>query len=47
MTGGPGDVYLMDLWMLHAGSTNTGDRMRMMVSERLFTRDHRRALWGA
>ena len=47
MTGSPGDEYLMDLWTLHAGSANTGDRMRMMVAERVFTRGHRRVLWGA
>lgn len=44
LTGEPGDVYLMHVWMLHAGSMNASDQMRMMLTERLFRADQR--LWS-
>lgn len=34
MTGGPGDVWLMDLRVLHAGGPNAADRPRMMLTFR-------------
>ena len=34
MTGAPGDVWLMDLRMLHVGSPNAADRPRMMLTFR-------------
>lgn len=41
MTGEPGDVYVMHLWMLHAPAMNASDRMRMMVTAHLFGRGQR------
>lgn len=41
MSGEPGDVFVMHLWMLHAGSNNCSDRMRTVVTERLFLHDPR------
>jgi len=34
MTGVPGDVWLMDLRVLHAGSPNAAERPRMMLTFR-------------
>jgi hypothetical protein len=44
MTGEPGDVYLMHIWTLHAGSMNSSERMRMMVNAHLFGRGQ--PLWA-
>jgi hypothetical protein len=34
MTGAPGDVWLMDLRVLHVGSPNAAERPRMMLTFR-------------
>ena len=34
LIGEPGDVYLMDLWLLHTRFPNTGDAARMMLTQR-------------
>lgn len=39
MTGAPGDVIVMHPWAIHAPSLNCGTRMRMMMTERLRTRE--------
>jgi len=44
MTGAPGDVFVMHIWTLHAGSMNSSDRMRMMVNAHCFRSDQK--LWS-
>ncbi|MES2035060.1 MAG: phytanoyl-CoA dioxygenase family protein, partial [Pseudomonadota bacterium] len=39
LTGRPGDVWLMDLRALHAGSVNASDRPRLMVTHRFLRAD--------
>jgi hypothetical protein len=39
LTGRPGDVYLMDLRMLHTGAPNTSDRPRVMATHRFVRAD--------
>jgi hypothetical protein len=36
LTGAPGDVWLMDLRVLHSLSPNTADRPRLMATQRYF-----------
>jgi hypothetical protein len=44
MTGDPGDVFVMHIWSLHAGSMNSSHQMRMMVNAHFFGRDQK--LWS-
>jgi ectoine hydroxylase-related dioxygenase (phytanoyl-CoA dioxygenase family) len=37
MTGEPGDVFMTHSWLLHNASMNSSDRMRRVVTERLFS----------
>lgn len=39
LTGEPGDAYLMDIRMLHAGAPNARDRPRMMATHRFWRAD--------
>lgn len=39
LTGKPGDVWLMDLRVLHNGAPNAGERPRLMVTYRFVRRD--------
>jgi len=39
LTGAPGDAYLMDLRVLHAGAPNACDRPRMMATHRFVRED--------
>ena len=39
MTGAPGDVWLMDLRVLHNGSPNASGRPRMMAMHRFMPND--------
>ncbi len=39
MTGAPGDVWLMDLRVLHNGSPNASGRPRMMATHRFMPND--------
>ena len=39
LCGAPGDAWLMDLRVLHAGAPNAGDRPRLMVTYRYVRRD--------
>ena len=34
LTGEPGDVYMMDLWVLHTRGPNYSDSSRMMLTQR-------------
>ncbi len=40
MTGEPGDVVLMHPWLLHALAPNSGDRARIVLTDRLQARAH-------
>ncbi len=39
LTGGPGDAYLLDMRMLHAGAPNASTRPRIMVTHRFWRAD--------
>jgi hypothetical protein len=39
LTGAPGDVYFVDLRVLHSGAANAGERPRMMVTDRFVRAD--------
>ena len=36
MVGDPGDIYLMDLRVVHAGSANASSKPRMMLTQRFY-----------
>ncbi|HEX3673943.1 MAG TPA: phytanoyl-CoA dioxygenase family protein [Rhizomicrobium sp.] len=44
LTGAPGDAYLMDLRVLHAGAPNASDRPRMMATYRFVAEDAQREM---
>ena len=39
LTGEPGDVYLMDLWVLHTRWPNYSDSSRMMLTQRFLLKE--------
>ena len=39
LTGGPGDVYFVDLRLLHSIGANTSDQPRMMIAQRMPRRE--------
>jgi ectoine hydroxylase-related dioxygenase (phytanoyl-CoA dioxygenase family) len=39
MSGGPGDVYLMDMRVLHSPSINSTKNIRMMATNRFFAHE--------
>ena len=39
LTGEPGDVYLMDLWILHTRWPNYSDSSRMMLTQRFLLKE--------
>jgi len=39
LTGGPGDAYLLDMRMLHAGAPNASARPRIMATHRFWRAD--------
>ena len=46
LTGAPGDVWLMDLRVLHSLSPNTSDRVRIMASQRYYLPDALKAAYA-
>lgn len=40
LTGEPGDAIVMHPWLLHSLSSNRADRARMVLTDRLRSRDH-------
>jgi ectoine hydroxylase-related dioxygenase (phytanoyl-CoA dioxygenase family) len=39
LAGGPGDVYAMHPWLLHAPALNCGDRPRLVLTERVRSKE--------